>query len=170
MSYPIVDWADEANISTLTDGLKSGLSYAQIAKRIHRCTRCAAIGKAKRLGLAAPREPSAPSLKSLPSMKPPPVARLAGRGTVFIEPPPRPPRAVVPFTDEPAGSRTILTIGFGECRWPIGDPEDLGFTLCGCKAERGAYCEPHARRAFTSEATRKWVDSKLAMPAKRRFT
>jgi GcrA cell cycle regulator len=58
-------------------------------------------------------------------------------------------RPLPPEIDQP-GLRTVTTIGYGECRWPIGDPQEPTFTLCGCKAESGPYCGPHAQRAYVA--------------------
>jgi GcrA cell cycle regulator len=164
MSGPVIDW-NEAHLAILKAGVAAGDSYTQIAKRIPLCTRCAAIGKAKRLGLSKSAAPSAPSgvkARSAPQHRT--TLRIAGRGTVFEQSEAHPPRVAVPSRSEPPGKRTILTVGTYECRWPIGDPSEPDFTLCGCRAEDGPYCEPHKARAHTSEATRAWVDRKLDIP------
>ncbi len=57
--------------------------------------------------------------------------------------PPPPP----PVEDKP-GLATVLSIQSHMCRWPIGDPQDADFTLCGQrKADGGPYCAGHAARA-----------------------
>ena len=35
----------------------------------------------------------------------------------------------------------------GQCRWPVGDPEDPGFFFCGAHSGDHTYCSPHRRRA-----------------------
>jgi hypothetical protein len=133
MSGPVIDWS-EAHLAILKAGVAAGDSYTQIAKRIPLCTRCAAIGKAKRLGLSQGAAPSAPSgIKALPSPQHRTTLRIAGRGTVFEQSEAHPPRAAVPSRSEPPGKRTILTVGSYECRWPIGEPGAAEFTLCGAK-------------------------------------
>jgi GcrA cell cycle regulator len=168
MSGPVIDWS-EAHLAILKAGVAAGDSYTQIAKRIPLCTRCAAIGKAKRLGLSQGAAPSAPSgIKALPSPQHRTTLRIAGRGTVFEQSEAHPPRAAVPSRSEPPGKRTILTVGSYECRWPIGEPGAAEFTLCGAKTQSGSWCPSHAARAFTSVATRNWVDRKLGLSARAR--
>jgi GcrA cell cycle regulator len=65
-------------------------------------------------------------------------------------------RPLPPQNDAP-GLRTIATIGPRECKWPIGDPQETTFTLCGCKAEAGPYCEPHRERAYVATANPSWT-------------
>lgn len=48
MNATVVDWNDE-NLAKLETGLKAGKSASQIAKEIPGATRCAIIGKTKRL-------------------------------------------------------------------------------------------------------------------------
>lgn len=43
----------------------------------------------------------------------------------------------------------LVDLKEGQCRWPIGDPQEEGFHFCGKdKCETGPYCEYHAQIAF----------------------
>jgi GcrA cell cycle regulator len=45
--------------------------------------------------------------------------------------------------------QTILTVGLSSCRWPIGDPQQSGFYLCGAKAvAQHSYCARHMQIAY----------------------
>jgi GcrA cell cycle regulator len=46
------------------------------------------------------------------------------------------------------GTATVVSVRYGQCRWPIGDPLADGFCLCGRRAERGAYCAGHGALAY----------------------
>jgi hypothetical protein len=46
------------------------------------------------------------------------------------------------------GRATLQSVGRHDCRWPLGDPLRGGFTLCGQRVARGAYCEAHAEVAY----------------------
>lgn len=143
MSVRTVDWTPE-HLEILRLGVAEGLSYSQIAKKIPGCSRCGAIGKANRMGYHQPGKASRPTRIA----RAPPPRRITFERTA--PPPlsaPRAPRAVIPFRDEPPGCCTILTIGHGQCKWPLGDPRDDGFTLCGKPAEAGPYCEEHHVRS-----------------------
>jgi GcrA cell cycle regulator len=170
MSARAVDWTAE-NVEILKLGVAAGDSYSLIAKRIPNCTRCSAIGKAQRIGVRQPAKPAAPRAGSAVP-KAPMVRRYSHPTWSMTATPatPRPAPASIRVGEEPSGLRDVLTIGRGECRWPIGDPQTATFTLCGCAAPEGPYCEDHRKRAFTSDATRKWVDRKLAMPARGPFS
>lgn len=53
-----------------------------------------------------------------------------------------------PFTFEDGSFATMRTIGNRMCRWPIGDPADSRFHLCGRSLKSGSpYCEAHDLRA-----------------------
>ncbi len=44
----------------------------------------------------------------------------------------------------------VGAIGFGDCRWPYGDPRDDNFHFCCAKTPEGAiYCEEHRLLART---------------------
>ena len=171
----MTDWTP-ANVDILKAGVAAGDSYSQIAKRIPDCTRCAAIGKAQRMGISKPSAASAP--RRAPRLKPSPP-RLLGEASTTPKTRLHPAgtRVYVVAADRPltaerkealAPTRDLMGLGAHMCRWPIGDPTSVGFGFCGRLAS-GVYCDAHAPRAYASEAARKYVDSRLLTPVKRRF-
>ncbi|OYX18705.1 MAG: hypothetical protein B7Z09_04215 [Brevundimonas diminuta] len=57
---------------------------------------------------------------------------------------------------------TILSVGFGQCRWPYGCSGEAGFGLCGRSVARGAFCAAHAevgyqKRSCTAESLLRMV-------------
>lgn len=49
--------------------------------------------------------------------------------------------------------RTILTVELSSCRWPIGDPQQIGFYLCGAKTSaQHSYCARHMQIAYVPAA------------------
>lgn len=148
-------WSDEA-----TERLKThwaeGLSASQIASKLGNLTRNAVIGKVHRLGLTGratterkpmkPRRvPGSPRKRVLT-----PKPRRESPWRQFVKSLQEAPPVPSDELDIPLSKRrTIITVEAGECRWPIGDPQDADFHLCGCKQVRGTpYCEFHARKAF----------------------
>lgn len=118
---------------------REGRTAAAIARDLGPgVSRCAVLGKVHRLGLSALRSPS-------------PAAPGAGPRKARRRPVPKapsPPGPEIGRTLPVAGARTILTVRRGDCRWPIGDPQEGGFSLCGAAASRGAYCAAHAAVAY----------------------
>ena len=53
---------------------------------------------------------------------------------------------------EGPGLATILTLRPFQCKWPIGEGEDM--TYCGRQRERGSYCAHHARIGFQAPLAR----------------
>jgi GcrA cell cycle regulator len=97
-----------------------------------------------------------------------PALKLAGNGTVFEDAEARPSRVVIPFRDEPPGCCTLLTLGSGMCKWPIGDTQDPGFTFCGASASEGPYCAGHqARSRQAIPANRPRTGNELARSLRR---
>ncbi len=116
------------------------MSAAQVARDLQNgITRSAVLGKVHRLGLSLDREASPAPMTARPAARSSPA-------------PVRPPAAIlepaVAVVRERRGRATILTVRKGDCRWPIGDPDDARFSLCGCPATRGAFCDVHAARAY----------------------
>jgi len=148
-------WTDE-RVERLKKLWAEGLSAGQIAKRLNGVSRCGVIGKVHRLRLsetggfnrAAPSAPLAarPRVAAAPKPKPERRMKIAGRGTVFEEAEAHPPRVVIPFSDEGPGLRSIMEIGFEECRW-VCAPVDGVPTFCGAAAT-GSWCKAHAKRVF----------------------
>lgn len=158
-----MSWTDD-RIELLKKLWGDGLSASQIAGRLGLVSRSAVIGKVHRLGLSGrasskrvyqgpPKRKLPPKTSNLPGLpaKPkisPARAALAALGHIK-------PEAVDAYYEElviPADERKFIsTLEDGDCRWPIGDPQEPEFHFCG-KAKVTVtslpYCEFHARRAF----------------------
>ncbi|MFA4952342.1 GcrA family cell cycle regulator [Brevundimonas sp.] len=105
-------------------------------------SRSAVLGKVYRLGLSAGRTSRTPKV-SAPKARTPvrvaqPAPNRAATPLASPEPPPEPQ----------CGTRTILSVGRTDCRWPLGDPLQPGFSLCGGPVARGAFCVEHAEIAY----------------------
>lgn len=153
-------WTDERVAKLTKLWTVDGLSASQCARELGGVTRMAVLGKVNRLGLhqgggAVRQKPASPKtvhgdrrqFNRAPKPPQPPVLKIAGRGTVFEEAEVRPPRVVVPITDEAPGRRSIMDIGFGQCRWVCAPVDGLP-TFCGGAAS-GSWCSDHAARVFT---------------------
>ena len=137
-------WTDE-RIEVLTRLWREGRSASAIARVLGVVTRNAVIGKVNRLGLSG-RPPAWPGGRRPRAPKPDRREPRVGRAPAV-----RPWPAVA----EPAplaGTADMVSVGPHQCRWPIGDPKADGFTLCGRRAVRGAYCEPHGALAYKPTA------------------
>jgi GcrA cell cycle regulator len=144
-------WTEE-RIALLQKLWGQGYSASQIADQLPGLTRNAVIGKIHRLGKrpegAAPRARAA--LGAAHAHRRPAAAVEARRTTTPVQPQAdwaaRPFRRATP--DEP-GLATFKTLEAHMCRWPIGDPEEAGFSFCGRGAQGSRpYCEGHARLAY----------------------
>jgi GcrA cell cycle regulator len=160
-------WPDE-HIERLKVHWAARLSASQTAAalardfRSARYSRAAVIGKVHRLGLGGRLKPSAPmkvaavgvrsqarvfgETKVKPAKVPMPkgvfvLPPMNGAGSSPHTNPAALPKAV--FAPEGPGQRTVMTVRPFECRWPIGDPADPGFTLCGRPGCVGPYCAAH---------------------------
>jgi GcrA cell cycle regulator len=123
------------------------LSYSLIAKEINRefgtkFTRCAAIGRAGRLGLRDPRVRRVPVHGLQPAVygKPPaPSAPRVRKRKVHVMLA-LPKEYVLPnVAPRHVG---LIELELGECRWPYGHGP---FTFCACPvfSEAHPYCEAH---------------------------
>jgi GcrA cell cycle regulator len=150
---PRSDWTED-RIDLCFKLWADGVSASQIAKQLGGVTRNAVLGKIHRAGMSVRASPPVPKkapkvAKSLqPKDRP---SRGAGHpwmaGAIQPAPkPPEPPKAGPP--PEGPGTATILTLGRRSCRWPIGDPLEATFTLCGRRAAGGRYCVEHDQLAF----------------------
>jgi len=137
-------WTDD-RVETLARLWKDGRSASQIARDLGGVTRNAVIGKVHRMGLtgrAAPHVPGAGrpdqrrERKGRISRRPLPSPLAIAGATLFAAPLPD------------AGLASVVSVRRGQCRWPIGEPQDEGFCLCGRPAVRGAYCAPHGAVAY----------------------
>lgn len=102
-----------------------------------------------------------------------PSLGIAGNGVVFERAQCPPPRAVVDYPEEPAGSVTILTAKANHCRWPIG--EGAGLTFCGKlrRDESVSYCPDHCAVAFQGQVAangRRIPNTRELERSLRRFT
>lgn len=136
-------WTDD-RVGRLKTLWIEGRSAAEIARDLdHGLTRSAVLGKVYRLGLSAGHPPASRSARAAPG----PAARLSPPAKVV--PPPRPEPLARSAMDAPShGTATILSVRRQDCRWPYGDPGDLGFALCGRRVARGAFCAAHAEIGY----------------------
>jgi GcrA cell cycle regulator len=147
----------------------SGLSASQIANTVQGASRNAIIGVAHRAGLHRldgkasmglghiNRRRNAPAKAARPAPEPkPPKPPKEPKPLKAIARPPELPVDETPVrhVEEAPGLATVLTIRAGMCKWPIGDPLEPGFTLCGAKAE-GSYCQAHRKRAYQPAQAKK---------------
>lgn len=134
-------WSDD-RVEVLTKLWRDGQSASTIARTLGGTTRNAVIGKVHRLGLSGRRPPARPGSRR-PRVVPPepriPRARLAAVAA---------PHRVVTERAPVLGLTDMAGVGRHACRWPIGDPQDPGFALCGRAAVRGAYCAAHGALAY----------------------
>lgn len=113
---------NEDRLARLKHLWPQGRSAARIARDLGGgLTRNAVLGQVRRLGLSTGdrRRPERPG-------------------------PPTAVAAVAP----PTGSVSILNVRRTDCRWPYGDPSEVGFSLCGQRVSHGAYCDAHAAVAY----------------------
>jgi GcrA cell cycle regulator len=144
-------WAPEHS-QALCEEIARGASYEEAVDAINTkfgtaYTRNAAIGRGKRMGLAAPRRPDEAPVRVPKAPKwsaPPPVKRRAAETSS----PPAPDRP------EPAKLRCVGirprlipldALQDGDCRYPYGgDREGEAIHFCGHPCFRGSsYCAPH---------------------------
>lgn len=146
MSTPTRIWTDE-RVEILSKLWRDGRSASQIARDLGSgITRNAVIGKIHRLGLsgrAAPRLPGA----GRPDQRRARQGRIPRRVAPVRALPP-PPLPTAPPSLPQTGLATVVSVRRGQCRWPIGEPQDEDFCLCGRAAQRGAYCGPHGAVAY----------------------
>jgi GcrA cell cycle regulator len=148
------DWPPE-HCTALREHFAYGLSFAQIAAAINTTfgtayTRSAAIGRARRMGLARPDRPEG-GIRRLPK-------RL--RKAKAKAPPPRKhvpeaprPRAVFERVRAPKlrcveiapRHLSLLELEASDCRYPYGgDRDGEAITFCGHPRREGSsYCAPH---------------------------
>jgi GcrA cell cycle regulator len=147
-------WSSEHS-DALRDYFLKGMSYAEIRREINArfgtaYTRNAVVGRAKRLGLAAPERMMSPSIvPSLPGeLSPLSPARPALAGLNL--PPQSALKPANPVKLRCVGVRprliTLVELERGDCRYPYGgDKEGEEIHFCGHPRQpRSSYCAPHA--------------------------
>lgn len=145
-----VEWLREA---WLTDGL----SATEIGKKLG-ISRNAALGKLNRIGLLGQRRTIVQSVaKPRPAKTTPPLRPKETAKPIKIEEPKPDPETLV----------SVLNVGKGQCRWPIGDPSSPDFMYCGKGCEFGhPYCPDHEaflRGSRHTRAPRKKTRARLAL-------
>ena len=141
-------WTEE-RIALLQQLWGQGFSASQIANQLQGgLTRNAVIGKIHRLGKrpegAARPRPARAAAPAHPGRRHVEARRAAPQSQQ------QPDWAARPFrrADEP-GLATSTTLEAHMCRWPIGDPDETGFSFCGRASEGGRpYCQGHSRLAY----------------------
>jgi GcrA cell cycle regulator len=146
------NWTEE-HANALREFLESGISYARIADAINAkfqtaYSRSAVIGRAKRMGLAAPDRPS--DRPKLPSRaKPPQLHKLHERhAPVSVRLMPRFERedtVKLRCVEIDPRHLSLMDLEPGDCRYPYGGDEDgVAITFCGHPQRRGtSYCAAH---------------------------
>lgn len=131
----------------------TGPSCSEIAREINRdggqhLTKCAIIGKARRLGLAG-RAPVPPPKRRSPRVTRPPVSRVVTDGPAITQPCP-PMRPIDnPPVSLPSCAIPLLDLATHGCRWPDGEGtlEDP-YLFCGAiSVEGSSYCRFHREMA-----------------------
>lgn len=131
-------WKDEE----LEDAKKlwlQGLSATQIAREINKThggskSRNAVLGKVHRLKLTNRETPSAPTIRA--------------RAVKAVSAKPRVLRSVA------AAPPPVVLPGHKQCKWPIGDPGQVGFHFCSSQniirpdGRESPYCEEHTDLAY----------------------
>lgn len=158
----MIDWTEE-RIARLKMLWAAGLSCSAIAADLGKkeFSRNAVIGKVHRLGLPgrlSPKQarpkPSAPSRNS-------PRARVPR--TYPVRPPPAPPAPVAGPRPHSRYEVTLLARRDNQCAFIVGAIAGPATLMCGTpKAysdDKCAYCETHARLAFTAAAVGRLIQS-----------
>lgn len=156
--------ADEAELKRLWESrLHSARQIAEMGINGTTYTRNAIIAKVHRMRLAGgtvevTRSRKGPRTGRRPVRKPdapggPRKTQHVAAKTTDRRSPMIAPDDYVPMSDDAPvplhQRRTVETIERNECRWPMGDPQDVGFHFCGGKALAGhPYCYGHVRRAY----------------------
>lgn len=133
-------------------------SASDIAARImmatnKKTTKNSVISRARRLRLPSKingrrsKAPAKRDAKSFPSRKkerPAAITRLSARGEV----------TALAGAGDDRPRRTILTVGRLECRYPLGEPDQFSFGVCGDKTDGKIYCARHYGVAYVSAPKR----------------
>jgi GcrA cell cycle regulator len=149
-----LNWAEEHS-QALREYLAKGLSFSEIADALNArfntdYSRNAAIGRARRLGLAGPAKPQRPAR---PKRKPKTRARGAKKPQSRV---PAKPRSRLQVLKRAAALKlrcvgivprhlALIDLEDGDCRYPYGgDEEGEPITFCGHPRREGSsYCTSH---------------------------
>ncbi len=157
-----MSWTDD-RVELLKKLWAEGLSASQIAGQLGGVTRNAVIGKVHRLGLSGRATTSrvkpnrARRHKTTRANNTPRLGLFSTSNAALrtLSNNPDAPREE-PFRSQfvelviPEEERVdLVDLKEGQCRWPIGDPQEGDFHFCGkSKSESGPYCDYHAEIAF----------------------
>lgn len=155
----------EAEDSKLTQLWAEGLTGEQIGQVLGR-SRSAVLGRIHRKGLPLRKEIGATAAQKMHRIR-------ARRRTALRQPLKAKPNAKPPTLppEEPEDLKPLFSVSLMQlneftCRYPIGDPQEPGFTFCG-RTCSDTYCTGHRKLCFTpvnkrqSRATERlanWLD------------
>lgn len=147
------NWAP-AHSDALREHIASGVSFSEAARRINSTfntaySRSAAIGRARRLGMAGPERPKS----LLPGKPPPPEKPHVPHAVESPWPGPHWPAAQfskvakrkLRCVEVEPRHLALIELEFRDCRYPYGgDEEGEAITFCGHPRRPGSsYCTPH---------------------------
>lgn len=147
-SRQIVLWSEERD-QIIRDN-RGKLSASIIAKMIGGgCTRCAVIGRARRLGLTAlaKNDPERNIRRRNYGLRKTRSNYQTMPRVMKVKIPDAPPivDVLIPFDQR----KTLLTLDPDDCRWPVGEPGTPEFFFCGAPKIKGrSYCAGHCKRAI----------------------
>jgi GcrA cell cycle regulator len=146
----MTNWAPEHS-AALREYFTKGMSFAEIARALNErfstaYSRNAALGRAKRMGLAGPARPEAAPHVPRPVKREPCAAEVRPSGFLGSMPAPEkgPPVKLRCVAIEPR-HLSLIELEPGDCRYPYGgDEEGETITFCGHRQRPGSsYCMPH---------------------------
>lgn len=143
-------WCEDT-LAQLRELWEAGYKTIDIAAALGpRFTRNMVIGKAWRLRLT-PRQSGFPTRTEKASPVPRPPRPPPPRPPKPPPPPPSPalvPPAAPPRPEPHMRRLQLVQLNHRSCRWPLGDPQQAGFSFCGADAPNHVYCPFHLRLAF----------------------
>jgi len=146
----MTDWAPEHS-TALREYFTKGMSFREIARALNErfntaYSRNAALGRAKRMGLAGPARPEAPPHVPRSIKRELCAAEVRPSGFQGSMPPSQkvPPVKLRCVAIEPR-HLSLIDLERGDCRYPYGgDEEGEAITFCGHRRRPGSsYCTPH---------------------------
>lgn len=160
---PRNDWWTPERVETLKQLWTKGESASTICALMKAASRCAIIGKARRLGIVQghnPRRTSAPRSRRGVSFNPKarvsPTVLLRMQSKDRAAKPVSPPKPVAPPEPPMPLLVTFDDLNDGMCRFPFGDKAP--FHYCGHKAISGTSWCPYHRSLCFERKTQKDVD------------